>query len=237
MQIITRINRKRNSPFLIQINSVFLGDWLGVGEFRNHPWISWKWKADARTRFYYKVSLRKENIRKFFESAEIQLRFIENEYELIYIDEFTQNSRENRFYSWTRKGSKGFIEFEEDQFSMSFIIAFSWLKFYGVFGKAKITDSLSFIWFLENLIESRMKLTEVIPEKSWIILDNCSIHTSKDVEEYAKQTNISLVTIWPYSPSLNPWEKVISSVKERKIFAIGWKISLKNGFSIHIIWK
>ena len=33
---------------------MFLGDWvIDAGESRNHSWISWKWKAGARTRFYY----------------------------------------------------------------------------------------------------------------------------------------------------------------------------------------
>ena len=56
-----------------------------------------------------------------------------------------------------------------------------------------------------------------------VVLDNASIHKSKKVKEYCKKNNIYLVYLPPYSPDLNPIEKLWKKVK-RKFMLIQWEI-------------
>jgi transposase len=47
-----------------------------------------------------------------------------------------------------------------------------------------------------------------------IVTDNASIHGTKEVNKILKYYNVSMVTIVPYAPWLNPSEKFINSIKE-----------------------
>ena len=46
-----------------------------------------------------------------------------------------------------------------------------------------------------------------------ILLDNASIHKTKMVSKFVYDSNIRLITIPPYEPSLNPVEKFILAIK------------------------
>ena len=47
------------------------------------------------------------------------------------------------------------------------------------------------------------------------IIDNASIHKTRNVDQYAKRNKISLLTIPPYSPALNGSETVIQAIKAK----------------------
>lgn len=53
------------------------------------------------------------------------------------------------------------------------------------------------------------------PEGTGIILDNASIHKTKDVQEVAKQKGYELLFTPPYTPEANPIEMVFGVVKNR----------------------
>ena len=52
-------------------------------------------------------------------------------------------------------------------------------------------------------------------ETSIIIMDNASVHVSKTSKDKIKKMNFQWMTINPYSPSLNPIEKVIGAIKSK----------------------
>ena len=52
------------------------------------------------------------------------------------------------------------------------------------------------------MLQIREKLFKKTNDKTIYVVDNDSIH-KKSVDEYAKKTEISLLTIPPYSPALN----------------------------------
>jgi transposase len=46
-------------------------------------------------------------------------------------------------------------------------------------------------------------------------MDNAAVHRAEGVNEWAASKQIKLLTLPPYSPELNPAEKIISSIKAK----------------------
>ena len=91
--------------------------------------LSYKTLEKKRT-----TSTRPKNWRKFFESAWVQ-SILENQgVELIYLDEFSINTRHLKYEGWSSVGYKGYISVNLEEFSMSFIWALSKEQVYGIMG-------------------------------------------------------------------------------------------------------
>ena len=174
--------------------------------------------------------MRPEYIRRFHESAIMQHMLLEVNYELIYLDEFSFSSRDNIFYGWGKKGVSSFIVENPNSFSVSFAIAFSDRHFYGALGWKEAFTSSKFWIFLKELIRSRTNFFGISSSKFWIICDNATIHTSDEVAEVLDKMKISMVTINPYSPSLNPWEILISAIKAKL------RRHIKKGGELNLRW-
>ena len=53
-------------------------------------------------------------------------------------------------------------------------------------------------------------------DRKYVILcDNATIHKAKQVRNYSESSKILMVTIPPYSPTLNAAEKIILAIKEK----------------------
>lgn len=82
-----------------------------------------------------------------------------------------------------------------------------------LFKKIISTSSVNsdiFCGFLEELIN---KLQEENITNAWLILDNAAIHKTQKVLNIMNKTNHTLIFLSPYSPMLNPIEKVFSKTK------------------------
>ena len=55
-------------------------------------------------------------------------------YELMFVDEFSLSDRSFKFFGWSKRGNSKFINTMPDTFWMSFYIAFSKNRFYGIMG-------------------------------------------------------------------------------------------------------
>ena len=53
-----------------------------------------------------------------------------------------------------------------------------------------------------------------LPPNSFVILDNATYHNNKKIKEIVANSNITLIFLPPYSPELNPIEKLWDSVKK-----------------------
>ena len=62
------------------------------------------------------------------------------------------------------------------------------------------------IWFEQILIPE-------LPENSVVILDNATFHKSQELQMIAKNHNVELLYLPPYSPELNPIEKLWANLK------------------------
>ena len=154
-----------------------------------------------------------ENIWSFWESAALLLELEKSMVEQIYIDEFTVSARRNGFYGWARKGQKGALRIHSDNFSMSFVIAFSSEKIYGMIGSTEAMTAKTIAFFIKEVCEYRNR-ESCAKERSFVlVMDNSPLHTARSMKCFLKQSRLRAVTISPYWPALNPWEKAINAIK------------------------
>ena len=99
--------------------------------------------------------------------------------------------------------------------SYSFIIAVSSLHFYWIIRLDGSTTSSNFIYFLSKIWRWRRVNYEVNNDKCWYIIDNASIHKTSEVKHWVIQNKICMITLPPYSPSLNVAELFIGSIKSK----------------------
>lgn len=69
----------------------------------------------------------------------------------------------------------------------------------------------SFLFWFENFMKYICK--NFNPLESMIVLDNASIHNKEIIFQYAKKYQIYVLFLPPYSPDLNPIEKIWGSMK------------------------
>ena len=46
-------------------------------------------------------------------------------------------------------------------------------------------------------------------------MDNAAVHVSQKVKKFLITSKVKAITITPYSPTLNPCEKLINAIKQR----------------------
>ena len=96
---------------------------------------------------FKKISKRKaendkrSSFRKFLIAALVQSKLDMLNIELIYIDEFSVNERNLNNYGWWEKGKQGYVDYLMDNFSITFIWAFSEQRFYGIMGNKESNNS------------------------------------------------------------------------------------------------
>ena len=188
-------------------------------------WISdWVVRYILRKKLKYsykKLSLMKkklfkeEQIRKFIESALVQLLLNSKGYELMFLDELSINFRQKSIYEWGPIGDNWFQQVHEENFAMSFMIGFSIKRTYGLLGTTVTHTSESFISFINNSLEYRAKSYNMEDQKLMIIWDKASIHKSKEVKIFLRNIKVHVLTILLYSPALNPAEKMILFIKQK----------------------
>ena len=151
--------------------------------------------------------------RKMIESALLQIELMKKNVEIINIDEFHVNTRHHRFRGWTRKGQKGYITVDSKDFSMSFFWALSHKRVYGLMGKEDTNTSYIVRHYLRSLNEDRIISDESQENRTIVVWDNAFVHSSSITTEFVKSANLRVLTIPPYTPCLNPAEKLINSIK------------------------
>ena len=87
--------------------------------------------------------------------------------------------------------------------------------------------SMTFAWFI-NDVWTEPQRGESSMNNAWIVIDNWSVHKSKNVKDFVKNRGIRWITIPTYSPQLNAVEKAIAVIKGklRKKWIASKKLSL-----------
>ena len=135
--------------------------------------------------------------RLLFESMLLQLILIDKGYELVWIDEFSLSSRQDELYGWWSRGSKRYVLFDDWQFSMSFIVAFSKSVFYRIMGVEQTNNSETFGLFIKRLL-SRIKSASLISFGEIIlVMDNVSFHKSSFIRKLIEGKQVRILTIAP----------------------------------------
>ena len=92
-------------------------------------------------------NLSADSIRKFYESAMVQIQLYNLGYELMFIDEFSINFMHNKIYGWASVGVKGDLDVNIELFIISFMAGFSKQRFYEFVGASTTNDFASFLSF------------------------------------------------------------------------------------------
>ena len=125
------------------------------------------------------------------------------------------SDRSFKFFGWSKRGKSGYINSVSNSFSMSFFVALSSTRFYGILGTEGTGNSKKFIHFLSKVLNERKKLSYQEANKFVLIMDNASIHKTLEVSTFIIDSKVRTVTIPPYEPSLNPVEKFILAIKSK----------------------
>ena len=97
---------------------------------------------------------------------------------------------------------------------MSFVVAVSSDGIEGIMASNNSINSKNFKWFINDVFEL-LKSNSNYSSKVWIIMDNSRVHTSDECRGFFKKLRIKWITIPPYSPQLNPTEKLIAVIKKK----------------------
>ena len=141
--------------------------------------------------------------------------FKQNNYHLVYVDEFSVNRNTTNKYGWWRKGISGWKFMEPQAFRMSFIVGLSKTRWEGLVGFKGTKNSERFILFLKGVIMRNEQSDGSNNRRIWVIWDNWSIHKSEIVQKFIKNLGICMIWIVAYSPFLNPAENLIQGIKSK----------------------
>ena len=164
----------------------------------------------------------KENLNKIIEILSIQTKLLKDNRNVIFLDEFKYWSESTKFFWWSVKNKNAYFQKSIDKFDMGFMLAFSKDEIKAVTATKSTYTSEHFKWFLLKLIENNS-------EDTFIFMNNAPIHNASSIIELCKNSNLCIVPIIPYSPFLNPIEKLNLFIKStiRKIQKSGRLTTLK----------
>ena len=121
----------------------------------------------------------------------------------------------NLFREWSKIGVKGLLSTPFEKFSMNFMIAVSEKHIYGVMGNNYTNDANIFLLFLSKVSQLIINTTQRDNSRWCYIMNNTSIHKTKQVQEFTVKNSLNIITIPPSCPSLNAAETVIQSIKSK----------------------
>ena len=165
-------------------------------------------KADWIHQNYF----RPENSRKFVESVAILMKLKCKNFKLIYFDEFKINMRNEKSYTWSKIGRRGYIKRSAIESQYSFIIAFWEDHIYGIRPNDETNNSSDFLAFINEVFHIKLDVFKESWKSSIIVWDNASIHKTDEIKKNLIYKKLLMVTIWPYMPCLNSAEKLIGIV-------------------------
>ena len=158
--------------------------------------------------------LKTEKWRYFFEAAYLQYYFDTKDYPLVYIDEFHVSMHSEELYNWNPVNTKALIAVNPSSWTMSFWVALSKQRVEAIIAWSKSINTKIFVWFLCDL-SNNLKRDSGNKKPACFIFDNSSVHTNTDIKNFSEKAGIRWITIPPYSPQLNPCEKIIAIIKTK----------------------
>jgi len=127
---------------------------------------------------------------------------------LIFIDESGVNLSLIRQFARASKGKRAHGERPQKRSKNISVIGAIGMK--GVITKYSIvgaTDGLTFEAFISQ------KLVPQLWECAYVVMDNCSVHKGKEIENLIETAGAKLIYLPPYSPDFSPIENCWSKIK------------------------
>ena len=130
--------------------------------------------------------------------------------DLVYVDETGIDDNIVVQYGWSEKGERSYAEqsgFKTERLSIIAGYVYGSKELIAPFEFKGYTDTALFNGWFENILCPQLRPGQIV------ILDNASLHKSPDLIEIIQNTGCYLVFLPPYSPDLNPIEKVWANFK------------------------
>lgn len=128
--------------------------------------------------------------------------------EIYFLDAFHPDYQSQAVSGWIKKGEVKTLPTTNKQTRLHFVGAINLENMNVIAREYETVKSEHVISFLKNLEESSLA------SKIYIISDNGRSNKNKDVEDYLKRSKIEVVYLPPYSPNLNPIERLWKIVRE-----------------------
>ena len=174
----------------------------------------------SKLKFSYKKLGNTEPKKAYFENKsnleswwKTLIWLIEGGFYLIYVDEFLVNRNTLKKYGWAQKGKPDRLYQKPPDFKMSFVVAHSQERVEGIMGTSSTFNQSKYIKFLKKLVVEIRQRPSVDQRKIVIVADNCRFHRTKRAQSFFKRERIMWLFIPPYSPEINPCEKMINMIK------------------------
>ena len=148
--------------------------------FKERDWI-WSYKKLEKKPA---PALINDSLRSLLQVATIQNSIHDKGVEIIFIDEFSINTRHQRFCRWSKKNRRGYINIQSRDFSMSFILAVSKMNVYGFFGSEQSITSKEVKYYIKQLVEWRKEHQEIDSVSFILMYGNAKVHTSEEVWDF-----------------------------------------------------
>ena len=134
-------------------------------------------------------------------------------FHVIFADEFLINRNTIPSYGWWQKGKPGRLFIRPIEFKMSFVVAHSSRRVEGIMGTTTTFNQAKYVKFLKNLLLTVRLNQGVDSAKVVLVVDNCKFHKNNNVKQFITNERVMCIFIPPYSPEINPCEKLINYVK------------------------
>lgn len=149
-------------------------------------------------------------VRSFFFIKAI-IRALELNLKIIFLDESNFQLENNHLKIWRKKNELSYFKIgKKGRKNIIIAISNEELLLYKI--NEGTNTSNTFLEFMKNLLK-------IINEKniadSLIIMDNCSIHMTKDLKEFYKENKLKIMTIVPYSSEFNGVEFLFNHIKQK----------------------
>jgi len=126
----------------------------------------------------------------------------------VYLDEAGSNLAMSPTHAWSPKNERAYDKKPARRGgNISLVGALKKSGMQTLYPYDGAVNSERFLHFIENSLEPKLDCDDVL------IMDNCSVHHSKDVKKRLKELSIRVLYMPPYSPELNPIEEAWSVIK------------------------
>jgi len=135
----------------------------------------------------------------------------ENE-EIYFLDAVHPQYQSQAVCGWIKKGERKTLQTTGKQVRLHFVGAYCLEKMKLVTGEYKTVDADAIIDFFDKLQKDSSAST------IHIILDNARAQKNKALKAYLENSRIKLHYLPPYSPNLNPIERIWKMLKEKTVY-------------------
>ena len=156
--------------------------------------------------------LNPENQETFIEAYEALKSNLPKNEEIYFMDAVHPEFQSKAVCGWIKKGEIKTLPTTNAQYRMHFVGAVALKEMEVLVQECETVDAESVIAFLKTL-ESNSKATTI-----HVICDNGRSNKNKKLQEYLKTSKIKMHYLPPYSPNLNPIERLWKVLRERKTY-------------------